>query len=193
MQQFFLIFITWFSYGLLHSALASTRTKLFIQNSFSWSAQVFRLFFVSIAVLSLLPALYIHLITPAITLWENSIIQKLAGAAMATSGLFLIKRAFEAYNLSQFLGLSKEIPNDKLITTGLLAKMRHPLYTGTLLFFYGWFLFSNTDCNLALAVAMHAYTLIGIYWEEKKLISTFGQAYVDYMQKVPALIPRKMK
>ncbi|SOE20931.1 Protein-S-isoprenylcysteine O-methyltransferase Ste14 [Spirosomataceae bacterium TFI 002] len=192
MEHFFSLFTVWLAYGLLHSALASSQVKSFVQQTFSWSAQRYRLLFVIIAILSLLPALYIHLISPSIALWENSSFQKLAGAAMATSGLFIIKRAFQAYDLKQFVGLAQEEPNDILITTGYLSKVRHPLYSGTLLFFYGWFLFSNTNCNLALAIAMHAYTLIGIHWEEKKLIAKFGKAYKDYMEKVPALIPKKL-
>lgn len=191
MEQFLLLFTVWLTYGLLHSAMASTQLKSFTMQSLSWSVQQHRLFFVVLAFVSLLPALYLHLITSSLVLWENSSFQKLAGAAMATSGLFIIKRAFQAYDLKQFIGLAAEEPNDKLITTGYLSKVRHPLYSGTLLFFYGWFLFSNTNCNLALAIAMHAYTLIGIHWEEKKLIAKFGKAYKDYMQKVPALVPRR--
>jgi protein-S-isoprenylcysteine O-methyltransferase Ste14 len=190
MQQFLLLFTIWLAYGLLHSAFASTQAKDFIQKSLSWSAKQYRLFFVIIAICSLFPVVYIHLISPSFVLWENSSFQKLAGAAMATSGLFIIKRAFQAYDFKQFVGLAKEEPNEQLITTGYLSRVRHPLYSGTLLFFYGWFLFSNTNCNLALAIAMQAYTLIGIHWEEKKLIEKYGKTYKDYMKKVPALIPK---
>jgi methanethiol S-methyltransferase len=159
-------------------------------NSTRLNAQVYRLLFVIIAFVSLLPPLYFHLILPSTILWGNSIFQQLVGASVATSGLFIVKRGFQAYDLKQFIGLAAEEPNDKLITTGYLAHVRHPLYSGTLLFFYGWFLFSNTSSNLALALAMQCYVLIGIHWEEKKLISKFGEAYIAYKQKVPALIPK---
>jgi methanethiol S-methyltransferase len=190
MQLTYVIFILWLAYGLFHSALASSQVKNVVQSNLSWSAQSYRLFFVAVAFLTLIPPLYFHLIYDSTLLWENSIFQKLAGAALATSGLFIIKRAFQSYNLKQFIGLAKEEPNDELVITGYHAKVRHPLYSGTLLFFYGWFLFSNTDSNLALALAMHCYTLIGIKWEEKKLIEKFGKAYLAYMKNVPALIPK---
>jgi methanethiol S-methyltransferase len=93
--------------------------------------------------------------------------------------------------LNLFLGLSQEKEDSESFKSeGLLAKMRHPLYTATLMLFWGWFLFSNSYNNLAFALANTLYIFIGIQWEEKKLIKQYGQKYIDYKSKVPMLIPK---
>ena len=44
---------------------------------------------------------------------------------------------------------------------------------------------------LALALGLTAYILIGIHFEERKLLAEFGQAYADYQRRTPALLPRR--
>ncbi|MFT6214861.1 MAG: protein-S-isoprenylcysteine O-methyltransferase Ste14 [Roseivirga sp.] len=39
-------------------------------------------------------------------------------------------------------------------------------------------------------MALLIYLPIGIYLEEKKLIQTYGKAYIKYKEEVPALIPK---
>ncbi len=43
--------------------------------------------------------------------------------------------------------------------------------------------------NLTTLISLFVYLPFGIWLEEKKLIRHFGQAYLDYRQKVPALFP----
>lgn len=189
--SFGLIFITWLSYGLFHSLLASSQVKEWSSQNLNLVGKNYRVFFVLLSFLSLLPPLFIHLTLPSVQFWDLSTFQKLVGAILATSGVFIIKRAFENYSMKSFIGLKEEDKQPKLITTGLQSKVRHPLYTGTLMFFWGWFIFSNTSSNLALALAMHAYTLIGIVWEERKLVELFGDKYKAYQKQVPKLVPRR--
>jgi len=33
------------------------------------------------------------------------------------------------------------------------------------------------------------YTLIGIHFEERKLVEEFGQSYISYSRQVPKIIP----
>jgi protein-S-isoprenylcysteine O-methyltransferase Ste14 len=67
-----------------------------------------------------------------------------------------------------------------LVTTGLFAKLRHPMYTGFILWILGW----STYCS---AIASLAVGLIGIanilYWrrlEEARLLERYGDAYQQY-------------
>lgn len=187
--NFGLVFILWLSYGLLHSLMASSQIKRWSDDNLGLNGRYYRLLFIVIAFLSVFAPLFYHLTLPSTQLWPLGTFQKLMGAVLATSGVFIIKRAFGNYSLSSFIGLKKEESDPILITNGLQSKVRHPLYTGTLMFFWGWFIFSNSSSNLALALAMHAYTLIGIVWEERKLVETFGEAYIDYQKRVPKLWP----
>jgi protein-S-isoprenylcysteine O-methyltransferase Ste14 len=42
---------------------------------------------------------------------------------------------------------------------------------------------------LALIIGLSAYTIIGAYFEERKLLLEFGDAYAEYRRKTPMLVP----
>jgi methanethiol S-methyltransferase len=46
-----------------------------------------------------------------------------------------------------------------------------------------------TSAHLMFAVMTTIYILMAIQWEEKDLVAIHGQAYADYQQRVPMLIP----
>ena len=76
-----------------------------------------------------------------------------------------------------------------LDTTGIHQFVRHPLYLGTLLFVWAWFLFSPLVTNLITCIMISLYIWIGMYFEEKKLVQEFGAEYISYQQRVPMIIP----
>ena len=51
-----------------------------------------------------------------------------------------------------------------------------------------WCIWPSADMT-ATAAAVLVYLPAGIYWEEKKLIRQFGDAYRNYSQRVKRLIP----
>jgi protein-S-isoprenylcysteine O-methyltransferase Ste14 len=113
------------------------------------------------------------------------------GLLIASFGFFVIKRAFRNYSFKAFFGFKKE--DDKstaLKTDKLQGKIRHPLYTGTILIFFGYFIYNPLLINLLSLIALLLYLPIGIYLEEKKLIAFHGMEYIKYKDKVPALIPK---
>ena len=67
--------------------------------------------------------------------------------------------------------------------------VRHPLYFGTFVFIWGFFIvlpyLSLLICNLVVTI----YTLIGIRFEEAKLEKEFGESYKQYKAQVPMIIP----
>jgi len=65
--------------------------------------------------------------------------------------------------------------------------VRHPLYTAGLIFI--WLLTEMTVNRLALNIGLSLYLVIGALYEERKLVLEFGQAYQEYRERTPMLIP----
>jgi protein-S-isoprenylcysteine O-methyltransferase Ste14 len=65
--------------------------------------------------------------------------------------------------------------------------VRHPLYTFGLLFI--WLTSTVSQNSLTVYIGATLYTLIGAYFEERKLLREFGDSYAEYKKKTPMLIP----
>jgi protein-S-isoprenylcysteine O-methyltransferase Ste14 len=77
----------------------------------------------------------------------------------------------------------------ELIDTGPYALVRHPIYTGLLVAFIGS-AFARGEWRAALAVLIALAALWRkLRLEEHWLTERFGQRYVAYSRRVPALMP----
>jgi methanethiol S-methyltransferase len=72
-------------------------------------------------------------------------------------------------------------------TPFLYKIVRHPIYVGWLIIF--WAAPTMTVAHLVFALMTTAYILIAIQFEERDLIDTFGDTYVEYRRRTPMLIP----
>jgi len=119
------------------------------------------------------------------------------GWGIVLAGLVVNKMAVDNYDRSEFLGLSylQQPPGDyvslggELRRTGLNAWVRHPIYTSILLMVWGWFLANANTAVFTVASSTTFYTFIGIFFEERKLVREFGDAYQQYQREVKMLIP----
>src|SRR6266496_4078716 len=85
--------------------------------------------------------------------------------------------------------LFKKVSTDHLQVNGLNKYVRHPLYAATLLFAWSFFFWQPLLSNFTSCISILLYTLIGIFFEERKLIKAFGNDYKQYAAKVPMIIP----
>lgn len=187
-------FLAVVAYGALHSLLASMWMKNWVRRTFgSRSDRLYRLTYNAIGTLTLLPVLVILALHPGDTLyrvpWPWSLLTAL-GQVMA---LFLLGMGLLQTDVWYFLGLrqflekGKDAPS-KLVVRGIYRWVRHPLYTAGLIFI--WLTPILTTSLFALNLGLTAYIYIGSLFEEKRLITEFGETYLAYQQSVPRLIPR---
>jgi protein-S-isoprenylcysteine O-methyltransferase Ste14 len=116
----------------------------------------------------------------------------MAGAA---SGIVVILASALAFDALDLLGIRSVIRilrdqppvREPLKTPFVYRIVRHPLYLGLLLLF--WLTPAMTHDHLFFAEVMTAYILIGIWFEERDLVATYGDAYRKYQKEVPMLLP----
>ena len=79
---------------------------------------------------------------------------------------------------------------EKVITTGLYSRMRHPQYTGAILSHIGiTFLLSSFYSLLATPLVIFINYVL-CWKEEKELVKEFGEEYIQYQKLVSMFIPR---
>ncbi|MDE2006260.1 MAG: isoprenylcysteine carboxylmethyltransferase family protein [Rhodospirillales bacterium] len=119
-----------------------------------------------------------------------------AMTAMALGGVAILLAGGRGYDLPRFLGLAQlrrgaaehALGAEPLTVTGLNAWVRHPLYLGLLMLLWGM---ARGRFALATAILASAYVLIGIRFEEQRLLRLHGAAYRAYRARVPMLLPWK--
>jgi methanethiol S-methyltransferase len=194
-MAYIILFIMWAAFYMLHSLFASLNIKIIFQgwlgSGYKWYRLIYSLFS-SILFLGIM--LYAGQIQ-IMPLIAKSDLLTYIGYLISGLGTIILVKAFKNFKLSKFFGIVPEFPADDLILIrkGIHSTIRHPIYTGTLLIFIGYFFYQPYLTSLVHLMALVIYLPFGIHFEEKKLVSSFGEKYLKYKKEVPALVPWKMK
>lgn len=178
-------------WGIVHSVLASTGFKDFLRRPFGDGLMRFyRLFYNIFAVISFLPILYLMFTLPDRILYQvPAPFNYLMYAGQGLSVVLLLAAVLQT-DLLSFAGLRQLAEEEKtgpLITGGLYHYVRHPLYTFSLTFL--WLGPRMTLNSFVVYVSLTLYILVGIFFEERKLVRAFGEDYENYRSATPMLIP----
>ena len=105
---------------------------------------------------------------------------------VALLGLIIVHRA-----LGRFWSWDLRIQQDhKLVTEGVYARVRHPMYTVLMAHTVGLAVVSSSWLFMLLCAARIAGLYLRIRREEAMLIEKFGDEYRAYMRRAGRLLPR---
>ena len=106
-----------------------------------------------------------------------------AAVIVMVAGFYLAK-----VGMRIVFGTEREKP--ELITNSVFRIVRHPIYLGAILFYPGMLLLSISLSATAIWIVIIVFYYFLSRFEEKLLIATFGDAYLEYIKRVPMLFPR---
>lgn len=186
-------------FGVIHSLLAGQNIKQTLRNqlgNYTYNG-LYRLFYNTLAVITLLPAAYLIVFQPGEIVWQIISWQGVLLRVIQAAGLIGLLTSLLQIDLGQFTGLSQlaaylhqqplPLPTEPLQTNGVYRLVRHPLYLFSLMVI--WPFPIMTEALLAFNIGATIYFILGSLLEERRLIGVFGHQYLEYQQQVPWLVP----
>jgi protein-S-isoprenylcysteine O-methyltransferase Ste14 len=194
MEYLFLALI-WIAYCFLHSYMISIRFTAWMKRILKGYYAFYRLFYVIISFVTLLPVLYYssQLASDVIITWRPPW-SYIRYAIIGLSILIFLKAFFFDYDSLSFVGIRQIFTYNKksvrtsggITKSGLLGIVRHPMYLAAIIFLWCMtFRISDIIVNTLLT----GYFIIGTLLEERKLVLEFGDSYRQYQKDVPMLVP----
>ncbi len=114
-------------------------------------------------------------------------------ALLFAAGISLYSNAGAHFSWAQLGGLPEVRAghhDDRLVTTGIRSRVRHPVYLGHLCEMLAWSLGTGLAvCSFLTAVAI-ATGAVMIHMEDAELEKRFGEDFRKYRSSVPAVLPR---
>ncbi len=117
-------------------------------------------------------------------------------AILFAVGFLLYFRAGAHFSLAQLGGLPEVRSghkDDRLITTGIRARVRHPVYLGHLCEMLAWSIGTGLLVCWVLAAFAVATGSVMIRMEDAELQRRFGEEFGEYRKNVPPVLPRLLK
>ena len=118
----------------------------------------------------------------------------IAALPFFVTAMSIFHRMKPHFTTQQMVGRNELAPErfeQRLVTTGLHARVRHPIYAAHFLMLLGWTVGSGLlVCYAMLGFALAAGTIM-ITLEERELEQRFGDQWREYKKRVPAFLPRR--
>jgi len=99
---------------------------------------------------------------------------------------FVARRDLARY-WTPFASIGRE---QKLVKTGIYAKVRHPIYLSGLILSLGFTFIAGNLYGLLFFILSLVAFVTRIKKEERELITKFGEEYKQYAKETPLLIPK---
>jgi protein-S-isoprenylcysteine O-methyltransferase Ste14 len=192
--RYLLLALAWTAYCALHSAMISETATGFLKRRLGDSFRFYRLFFNSVAALTLIPVLWysLSLRQEAVFRWEGGWL--VPRYILLVCGVLLAVAGGRHYRLGQFVGICQLRGTSSgglaagggIDSSGVLGLVRHPWYTAVVLLLWAH------DLDAAALVGngvLTVYILVGTLLEERKLVHEFGDAYRSYQVRVSMFVP----
>lgn len=187
MNEFFLL-LAWLIYFFLHSLLAATAVKQFFYQVFATTPRLYRIGYNLFTLTGLIILCWFQFVITSAVLFHTVLITNAISFFIMIIGLFIMVASIRNYDWKSFIGITEE-KIYALVIKGMNKYVRHPLYTGTMLFVLGFFIWQPYYKNLLLMLLMWLYLAVGIIFEERKLVTIYGEIYKNYQKKVKKMIP----
>ena len=115
----------------------------------------------------------------------------IAGIILLLLGFVVLTNGFEALGFARAFGreLYATGKESRLITIGLYAYTRNPIYLGIIVLLFGWFFTTRLTALLIMTLLFLILLCIVAKWEEGELTERFGAQYEQYRRAVPFFIP----
>lgn len=196
MITYLMLTVFWLIFFATHSALASSQIKLRVNNLHPLFKSYYRLFYNLISTIILAPIIYTYFKLPAEFILKPTQAFEILGYILVISATYILVAGFKNYRTDEFVGIYQiknhhEFHPSNLSRTGWNSIVRHPLYFGGIILIVGLFLIAPTIKLGITGLLAITYLYIGTLWEEKKLISEFGSAYLVYQKEVSMILPIK--
>ena len=189
--------LAWASFGALHSILAAAPGRALLGRWFGAGA---RLAYNAIAVVHIAAVWgFGRVLARGVAPFDLPAWAEVGLSVLALAGVAALLLGAREYDLGRFGGLwqlrhgvapgaepGDEPEDEPLVTGGLHRYVRHPLYSAAFMILWG---LVRDPFSLATALWGSLYLVIGTAFEERKLTRLYGQAYRDYVRRVPRFIP----
>ena len=108
-------------------------------------------------------------------------------------GISIYLRAGAHFSWAHLGGLPEvraDHADDRLITTGIRGRVRHPIYLAHLCEMFAWSIGTGLIVCWLLTVFAIVTGAVMIRMEDAELEKRFGDEFVTYRKRVPAVLPR---
>ena len=191
MIEYIVVILASTLFGLQHSGLSALRVKGKIIDR--WGKEGYSRIFSSTSILTLLIAfLSMNFWNWLYFIFQPDLIQPflfISGILLAVGGVVLSGMASRVISVSTVADMRTD-RKAELITGGIYSRIRHPLYLATVFVFSAFALIYPFPIVIVFSLCMILYTIIGAYFEERKLVIHYGEEYLDYKRSAGFILPK---